>query len=117
MRVEDKVIPFVMAHRSPCKEYQVQTCGDAWSAHEVLGHLLHKLEDDLHGLKGSRVEDDADMRKAEILRAAAVYRARNVRALAAELVQKLDRLTLEIEDGPVTDLGVSDLRTNKGGES
>ena len=117
MKLEDKTLPYVMAHRSPCEEYQAPVCGDAWGTHEVLGHLLHKLEDDLCGLNGSKVEDNDDLRKAEILRAAAVYRSRNVRALAAELVQKIDRLTLEIEDGPVTDLGVSDLRTKKGGES
>ena len=117
MKLEEKTLPYVMAHRSPCEEYQAAACGDAWGAHETLGYLLHQLEGDLRGLNGSKVEDNADMRKAEILRAAAVYRARNVRALAAELVQKLDRLTLEIEDGPVTDLGVSDLRTKKGGES
>ena len=117
MKLEDKTLPYVMAHRSPCEEYQAPVCGDAWGAHEVLGHLLHKLEDDLCGLNGSKVEDEIDYRRAEVLRTAAVYRARNVRALAAELVQKLDRLTLEIEDGPVTDLGVSDLRTKEGGES
>ncbi len=117
MKHEDKTLPDVMAHRSPCEEYQAPVCGDAWGAHEVLGHLLHKLEDDLCGLNGSKVEDEIDYRRAEILRTAAVYRARKCVSFFWWLVHNLDRQTASLADGPWMDLGVSDLRTMTGGES
>lgn len=115
MKVEDKTIPYVMTRRWPDEKYQVPLCDDAWASHEILGHLMHQLEDDLRQIRNSKLEDNSDLKNAEILRTAAGYSARRVKVLAAELREKLERLTLEIEDGPVTDLGVTDLRAKEGG--
>lgn len=116
MKTEDKTLPFVMTRRWPDEEYQVSLCDDAWAHHDMLGYLMHQLEDDLRQIRNSKLEDDRDLKNAEILRTAAGYSARRVKVLAAELREKLERLTLEIEDGPVTDLGVSDLREKEGGD-